>query len=492
MPSLRRKIVWGFYAFAVAIAAVAVFAWLDLRYVERRITAEVAVSHFTDAVLEMRRYEKNYFLYRSREDHDTARDFALRAASVLKQDAEAFRRVVSTTELLALESLLTHYLSLLESAQPVRPGLPVPVPTQDAIRETGRLLIARAEDIARQERAALVRALSQSRIAFFASLSAIVVVGALIAHWLARAAAQPLALLETQLRAIGAGRFDHVEPTAPDREIVSVAAATNRMLSEIDARRRQLVQSEKLASLGTLVSGVAHELNNPLSNISTSCQLALEELPAGSSSELREWLQQADAETQRARDIVRTLLEFSRERSFSPSPVNLRDVVNAALLLLGKRARTAGSIEIAVPDGLVVTADGPKLQQVMVNLVNNALDSAPRPVHVRIAAEMRWLKSDESLPTEYLYARAPCMPPADQSAVFLTISDNGLGIPSETLPRIFDPFFTTKEVGHGSGLGLYVSQEIVHQHEGCIGVASDVGRGTRFLIVLPQPQRKIT
>lgn len=487
MPSLRRKVVFGVYAFAAAIAVAAAVAGVDLWLMERRVNAEVAVSRLADAVLEVRRYEKNYFLYGYPEDHKAARDFRERAAAILRDDAQALALVDAGRDTAAIAESLAYYGKLLDAALPAPDGTAIKPEAKSAIRAAGHELAEGAQTLADDARAHLARSLSRARAQFLVALGVLAVVGILIAHWLARAVAAPLARLERRLHAIGAGHFDHVEAETRDREIVAIANATNRMLTEIEARRRQLLQSEKLASLGTLVSGVAHELNNPLSNISSSCQLALEELPHDATADLREWLTQADTETERARRIVRTLLEFSRARDFAPAPVRLREVVSAVLTLIAAKIKTRGTVTLDVPEALKVHADAARLQQVFVNLIGNALDSAPVTVHIRISARRVGGGRVQSPPTEFLYARAPCPVAEARGAVEILVEDDGLGIAAANLPRVFDPFFTTKDVGHGSGLGLYVTQEIIQEHGGCIGVASRIGHGTRFLIVIPDP-----
>jgi signal transduction histidine kinase len=491
MPSLRKKVVYGVYTLAAAIAAAAAFAGFDLWLMERRVTAEVTVSRFADAVLEVRRYEKNYFLYGRPEDFQAAREFRDQATAILRDERQALDTLNAGREIAAISEKLTNYSKLLDAALPAPDGSAIKPETKSAIRAAGHQLAEGTQALADNARAHLARSLSRARAQFLAAFGILAVAGILIAHWLASVVAKPLARLESRLRAIGSGHFDHVEPETRDREIVAIANATNRMLTEIEARRRQLLQTEKLASLGTLVSGVAHELNNPLSNISTSCQLALEELPPGASSELREWLTQADTETERARRIVRTLLEFSRTQDFAPAPIRLHHIASSALSLIAAKIRARGTVSLDMPESLTVHADAARLQQVFVNLIGNALDSAPVPVHIHITARRVAGARLHTPPAEFLYARAPCPTAESQGAVEILIEDDGLGIAEANLPRVFDPFFTTKDVGHGSGLGLYVTQEIIQEHRGCIGVSSSAGRGSRFLIVLPDPEKLV-
>ena len=137
-----------------------------------------------------------------------------------------------------------------------------------------------------------------------------------IGQILSRMVVKPLKMLEESMGVIAEGKFERVSIDSHDREILSLANAFNTMLKELELRQRHLVQSEKLASLGTLLSGVAHELNNPLSNISSSCQILTEEIEDTDIAYKKELLSQIDEQTDRARNIVRSLLEFSREKVF--------------------------------------------------------------------------------------------------------------------------------------------------------------------------------
>ena len=134
-----------------------------------------------------------------------------------------------------------------------------------------------------------------------------------------------------------------------------------------------------------------------------------------------------------------------------------------------------------------MSADPQRLQQVLVNLVSNAEDAGGPEVNVRVSARLL-PGSDFRLPDGALSGRSSCPARKAERVLLMEVEDDGPGIPQDVLPRIFDPFFTTKDVGHGSGLGLFVTQEIVDQHDGCIGVVSRAGQGTRFIIALPHPE----
>jgi signal transduction histidine kinase len=249
------------------------------------------------------------------------------------------------------------------------------------------------------------------------------------------------------------------------------------MLKELELRQKNLLRSEKLAALGTMLSGVAHELNNPLSNISTSCQILLEELDELGPAEQRERLGRIDEQTGRARNIVRSLLDFAREREFRREQVPLRPLVEQTIGFLRGDVPAKVAIKLDVPADISVFADPQRIQQACLNLVKNAVEALPGRGTVSVSARRVIASAGDAV------GDASC--DVAGIAVDVVVADDGPGIAPDVLPRIFDPFFTTKAVGHGMGLGLFIVYEIVEQHGGCISVESKRGRGTTFRIRLP-------
>lgn len=479
MASIQHRIQLGYYAFALAVAGVALLAYIDLTHLEEKIAPDLAASRLLDAALEIRRYEKNWFLYGGEAALAEVRDYAEEAHGLIA----GARKRLPGTELDRMEADLALYSEALAHLPAVPPEGEVGFGPAQVLRQAGRALTEGAETMAQAQHEQLQRALVQSRTSLLVTGILTVLLAAAAARWLGSRTTHPLRALVARLDDIAAGRYDQVTPVSRDREILAVSTAVNHMLAELETRRRHLVQAEKLSSLGTLVSGVAHELNNPLSNISSSCQILLEELDGADPAQIREWLAQIDTETERARTIVRTLLEFSREAAFRKRRLALLPLVEQTLLLVGRAAKEA-HLGVEVPEDLMVDADPQRLQQVLVNLIRNALDAGGPGVEILVKARV-WRAADFRMPKHSVCGRAASPVPSGARLVAIEVEDRGPGIAPPVLPRVFDPFFTTKDVGHGSGLGLYVSQEIVHQHGGCIGVSSRPGEGTRFLVALP-------
>lgn len=227
----------------------------------------------------------------------------------------------------------------------------------------------------------------------------------------------------------------------------------------------QLLQSEKLSSIGLLAAGVAHEVNTPLAGISSYAQMLLEEVPEGDPR--RTLLEKIKAQTDRASQIVNNLLNFSRTGDSQFRDVDINKVLDDTLQLLEPQLRRA-QVEIIrnyASDLPPVYGNASKLQQVFLNLILNARDAMPEGGRLTIQTRM-----------------------VDSSLV-IDFHDTGVGIPPEHIPHIYDPFFTTKEVGQGTGLGLAISYGIIQEHGGRIFVESRVGQGTHFTIKLPAAAR---
>ncbi|MBC7222834.1 MAG: GAF domain-containing protein [Anaerolineae bacterium] len=228
--------------------------------------------------------------------------------------------------------------------------------------------------------------------------------------------------------------------------------------------RRQLAQAEKLSAVGQLVSGVAHELNNPLTSVLGYAQLLQmrDDLP----SDVQEDLGRIAAEARRASHIVRSLLTFAQEQKTTRQRVQVNDLVQQVLELQASNLRADGIAVVTdlAPDLPEISADPYRLQQVLLNLVSNA-QQAMAEAHGRgtltVQTSLRegWLR--------------------------IAVADDGPGIPPEHLGRVFDPFFTTKEVGQGTGLGLSICYGIVTEHGGHIWAESQPGQGATFYVELP-------
>jgi C4-dicarboxylate-specific signal transduction histidine kinase len=246
--------------------------------------------------------------------------------------------------------------------------------------------------------------------------------------------------------------------------------AITRREQELREKQEQLVQAGKLATLGELTTGVAHELNNPLNNIGLFVGNAIDLIELGTDdheSLLRE-LHNAMQQVRKATEIISHLRTFGRAAAVSHEPVAIQQVIERALALVREQLRLRMiEVELELPnDELFVMGNAIQLEQVFINLLTNARDAVADSTRKHIAITCR----------------------RERDEVVVAVSDTGMGIPVGFEQRIFDPFFTTKEVGAGTGLGLSITYGIIKEHQGTITVANRPGEGATFFVRLPREQ----
>lgn len=266
-----------------------------------------------------------------------------------------------------------------------------------------------------------------------------------------------------------------------DRDLIEAIAQT---IGETEERRyaeAQVIQSSKLASVGELAGGVAHEINNPINGIINCADILLRSVPEGTKE--RQFVELVRSEADRVAVIVRNLLTFSRQEREEHSQARLMDIVNVVLSLSRKSiAKAHIDLNVDVPEDLPkVRCRSERIQQVLMNLIINAIH----------ALDERYPGADDN---KRLFIRGGVVTNGRKRLMRLTVEDWGTGIEPIHLDRLFDPFFTTKGRDKGTGLGLSVSDGIIKEHGGTLSVESELGSYTRFHVDLPLdrvPERTI-
>ena len=298
-----------------------------------------------------------------------------------------------------------------------------------------------------------------------------------ISSFLASGILNPLERLVLASRQLAKGNLECRVKLKSKDEMGELGETFNLMASSLKDRderlkehtEQQIMKLERLATLGQLAGGVAHEINNPLGTISIYAQMAIDELGKDNDS-CKENLQVVMKQTNRAGKIVKDLLEFARQFEPEMRMVNINDVLGKAIAMTTHPAKLQDvRLTTRLTQGLPsINGDSDKLQQVFVNIIVNALQAMTKGGELTVATRL----------TE------------DNEFVEIEISDTGCGIPEEHLDKLFDPFFTTKEIGEGTGLGLSVSLGIVQRHNGSVDVRSKVGQGSTFIVRLPAEGKK--
>jgi len=305
---------------------------------------------------------------------------------------------------------------------------------------------------------------------------AAVLLAVVISYGLSNSIMKPLNSLiaATDKLAAGASPRDlDPDPGAPI-EIEALRKSFNAMTAAIRERDQQLrrqtheklMRSDRLAMVGQLAAGVAHEINNPLGSILLFSRLIMQQVPA--EGKIRENLERIEKETKRCHTIVRNLLDFARQREPLVETVDVNRLLDTTLKLfegqfLFHNIQVVRDYSANLPS---ILGDESQLQQVFMNIILNAADAMKGKGQLTLTTRQDGPENIE-----------------------IGISDTGCGIPPENIERVFDPFFTTKGVGHGTGLGLSGSYGIVQMHNGDINVSSRVGVGTTFTVSLPTSQR---
>jgi len=481
MRSLQAKIVFVYLALAALIVGLSAVALIELGRIADKAREGSKVAELFDATLEMRRFEKNHFLYGQASDLEEHARFAARSRELLQRNTEAIDSLAGAGTATGLGNDLARYTA----AMSIHVRQPSDEIQAAAARAFGNRVVTVGERLAALERQSLNAALAAHQRNLLVWLAVVAALLVLTGVLLARQVTRPLKAMESRMEAVASGQLTRLALDSPEREFVSLAEAFNHVLDELERRRHTLVRAEKLASLGTLLSGVAHELNNPLSNISSSAQI-LKEDPDAAPGFRAQLIEDIDTETLRARRIVRALLDYAGDREFKPAKVGLAELVEETLRFLKSKRPPGVEIRVDIAPELAVRGDRPRLQQVLLNLIVNAWDAIVEinPVGGELNISARAGMSGKG--DAFSALSGQCRP--GSAVIDLTLADNGPGIPPELLSRIFDPFFTTKAVGHGSGLGLFITHEIIEEHGGCIGAANRTEGGAEFRIRLPRAE----
>ncbi len=472
--SLSQRVLWGYYVFLGIFLVAALMQWWDLSKLQWRIAMHDITGELLEEVLDIRRYEKNWFLYGDPSDFSMNSACIAEVRRLIKLHRQEFNSLPSAGRYIQkITRILDEYeglmISLREEKHPKNSHY-----IEGRIRDVGRELESTVHNFRAKENNQITKTLRfvTSSTIIFGVIAVFIVF--IMGSQLASSVVRPLQQIVKCTEKIARGEFKPCETPHEVEEIRRVHEALSTMMVKLEEREREVVQSQKMAAIGTLVAGVAHELNNPLSNIGTSAEILLEEIRSGEDPEAEterefweEMLLQIIDQVDRAKRIVRSLLEFSRDKEPDLEPLSLGGFLEETRSLLPEPVKSGMLTTEVLEDGTFL-GDRQRLQQVLLNLIENAVHAVKEKGEKDGKVEVMGFVDDQ------------------QRQVIIKVRDNGPGIPPDLLENIFDPFFTTKDIGEGSGLGLAIAQEIVTKHHGTLKVESEMGKGTVFTIILPQ------
>ncbi len=459
--SLKAKLLYSFAILFAITAFSSVTAIYSISEVEEKMELVEKLDALTMKILLIRQKEKNFLLYNNIKELIEAKEDLLeirkKISKLAPNAAEFFRHIPGRIR--RYQAVMDKFIQ-----HKIKKG------TEQSLKMTLR---NRGHDLmeAMLQNSRSLKNQVDAKVTLYKELSILLLwialpIGLLFCIFLADWILEPLGYVRKKAGEIMSGKLKAIpiEPVANKCvECDKLIRSINLMLDTIECKKEQLVQSEKLAAIGKVTAGIAHEINNPLNNINLTAEVLLEDMNEMSQEEKEELLRDILVQVERARDIVHHLLSFSRKKTTLKEVVDLAEIVETTLNFLRNELKISNTklktwIERG---GAIVLGNRNQLQQVLVNIILNAVQAMGRGGELEI-----------KLDTD----------PKNKQAV-LTIRDNGPGMPKEVLQHVLEPFYTTKK--DGTGLGLSVSYGIIKDHDGDIDIETQRGKGTTMRIVLP-------
>ena len=466
--TIRKRGLLAIIIQACLISVICIFAYFSFSSVLSKLRTIEIIDDLNIYLLEMRKAEKNYLLYNDRE---ALQEVVAKGQERYKAaEAEQFLIVQSLGQT-TYNDLLKNLRRYTDSAQSLLAGRHVTLEAQSQLRAIGHEVTAFSESLLVRERRAVNQSLNNSILRLIGSLVVIFLSQLIFWQYFSRFIIAELGEMQGLITMVSQGRIHEVAMKSAEAgdEIEAAIKAIHDMAQKLEKREAELLQAKKLASLGVLISGVAHELGNPLNNIAMVGQAYLSVYDMLGDEEKKNYISDVLNQVERIRKIIQNLLDFSRQKRPEMEVTDPKGMVAKSLELVSNQLKISNvKVHPTLPDGIPpVNVDVSQIEQVLVNLYINAIQAMPDGGDLFID-----LSQDRA-----------------DNGVILKVRDTGTGIKEEILANIFDPFFTTKGT-KGTGLGLSVTYGIIKEHHGEISVKSKEGKGTTFTIKLPLYQEE--
>ncbi|MHB8880232.1 MAG: ATP-binding protein [Thermodesulfovibrionales bacterium] len=458
---IEQKIILSNIINVVLIVLIGIFSFQNLEVVLTKLRFVEIADDLNASFLEMRLSEKNLFLY---HDKDSLLEIKEKINATEKAIGLAEADIARATGGSNLQKLKAHLKGYADIVEEIGSAETLTPPLEFRLRAKGRGLREYSHEITQIERMSVNSIIGSSKNILIYAFLAVLVTAIAVSHFISQKILRSVREVKKLAESISEGNFNRISGAIPNDEFGSLITAVNTMSEELSRREEELIQSKKLASIGVLTAGVAHEMTNPLNNISMITQNYIELYDYFNKENGLELLNKIQGETERIEKIVKNLLDFSKPKEADLTEADMNRTVRNSLKLMSNTLDIS-NIELTADlqeDLPRVLIDDNQIQQVLVNLITNAVQAMPGGGRLSI----RTRAGNKG------------------KAVEVIISDTGKGIPPEFLPHIFDPFFSTKGPG-GTGLGLSVSYGIIKKHQGQIRVESRPEAGTTFTVDLP-------
>lgn len=464
MQSIRGRILMLFVFCLIFGGALTVLHYADMYSLKRKMVMMENFDTLLNNILELRRFEKNFTYYSDAASISSWKEYLANIETSFNQLGDDIVAVVGpsqyrqfTDEFGAYKKIMHKDIVMVANG---RHSYNV-----EEIRNKGKVLVEFAQNLISIKRQHINEAITRMLILPVAYFSIFVILTIIVFQLINQSILKPLYLIRNATKHVASESFKPiVYHSKHENEITKLIAAFNRMAVQLESRQEQLLQSRKLASIGTFTSGIAHELNNPLNNISLTAETLLLSFDDMDPKEMRGLLTEIVGQADRASHVVKNLLEFSRTEKPTMDRQEVKNILDRTVRFIKNQLLIKGvQLTVDIADKLPpIMGKQQQLVNALVNIIINAMQAMPEggSIGVRAARE-------------------------GNDRVRIDISDTGVGIPTSDMEHIFDPFYTTKEVGKGTGLGLSLVYGIVHSHGGTIKVASRMNEGTTFSIFLP-------
>ncbi len=509
--SLRQKISLGFLISVSVMSLLVLLGYLNFIEIRKEIKFLELSDTIRSKTLQLRRHEKNYFLYRTPAERDAIFIYLEQINTILRKNdsGESGKKLHELKAIVdeygmrfgKIEDLMEDFqqelgslkmshnkdsalFTLIEATSLENPLISIRVLQQlyslpednvmirslkdlddeiNALRRTGEEIILFSKELDKSGREKADRALYLTQAATLFALPVFLIVGLGISFTISHGIVKRLNMVAEAVEKTSHGTFSHISGVSQHEgrdEVDILMRKFNQMGEQLEEREKELLQSKKLVAIGTLASGVAHELNNPLSNIYTTAQRLQKKVGDECPVFIRKGLDDIFDQSMRVKKIVGDLLEFARGRDPQPRKVEINELIRNAYLQTSNvvnAEKVKASME-STREKVIVSVDPEQMEQVFINLFRNAVEAMSGEGKLTVSVE-----PDDNL--------------------IIEVTDTGRGMSEETVEKIFEPFFTTKD--KGTGLGLAIIYNIIKKHNGDIQVTSEEGKGTKFTITLP-------